>query len=126
MREQFLCKERRRLLTITSGDRMAAKSILGKTYSYEDLFDTYDTMLQGKQNTVGYSEQVQKMDYRPLGRYSNPRLEERTGFANADNVGSILGKTAELEAFKTRRKQQTNLQSQGVGRSQSILGGSLV
>jgi hypothetical protein len=105
---------------------MAAKSILGNGYNYQDLFDTYDALASGKQKDVNVGSTYKKTSG-GWNNWQNRTTESTTPLmANAENIGSLLGKTEELEAYKTRKKQQTNLQSQGVGRSQSILGGSLV
>lgn len=107
---------------------MAVKSILGEGYKMEDLFSMYEDLASGKlkeanvgkvekfENTASWWQNAERMQ----------KIGESPLMANAENIGSILGKSAELEAYKTRRKQQTNLQAQGVGRTQSILGGSVI
>jgi hypothetical protein len=105
---------------------MASKTILNSKYSsisMPDFFSAYEDLASGKTKNLEVGTTfsgTQGSFFKSGTEFATPLM------ANADNIGSILGKTAELEAFKTRRKQQTNLQNQGVGRSQSILGGSLV
>lgn len=106
---------------------MAAKSILatgyGDTYTMQDFFDTYDALASGKlkQTQVGYTATSGGG-----GLFSSPVEIISNTMADANSLGSLLGKTSELEAYKTRKKQQSTLLDQGVGRSQSILGGTSI
>ena len=106
---------------------MAAKSILGRnqydTYTMDDFFDTYDALASGALNKtqVGYQVSSTGGNF-----FKNPVEIGSNIYADASNLGSILGKTAELEAYKTRKKQQTDLAAQGATRTSSILGGTVI
>ena len=111
---------------ITIGVSMAAKrSLLGQQNTLQDFFDTQDALDNGSldQSTVGRTNFHQDGSFFTHGKdwYNDTN-------ANKDNFSSILGGDVgnSVAAYKKRKLEQQGLGKQGVGQSQSILGGSVV
>jgi len=100
---------------------MAVKKILGTSekdiLSLQDFYDTQTALDTGSllstQVGTAYGGSGDNIIATPF-------------MATKENLGSILGMTKEVEAFRKRRQQQQDLKTQGIGVGQSILGGSVV
>lgn len=98
---------------------MAAKKRL-IDYTYEDLFDTQDaldvgTMKEVQAGTQSWSKEGSFFTHGASG--TSPLM------ANKDNLGSILGQTDSIAAYKKRKLEQQKMAQAGIGTQQSILGG---
>lgn len=106
---------------------MAVKSILSNGYTMNDLFDTYDALQSGSLNQTQVGTQINRKPI-PWYKRSGRSYDETSSpiMAGQDNLGSLLGKSEELNAYKKRKQEQANTAQQGAGRTQSILGGTVV
>lgn len=83
------------------------------TATFGDIFETQDFLDTNPERSVKVGE-----SYNDYGLTEN--------MANKDTLGSILGLTDQINAYKKRRDTQKQTAAQGAGRSTSILGGSVV
>lgn len=97
---------------------MAAKKTLMDGYTYQDLFNLQDELDIGGEAKVGTSSWSKGGSFFTHGASGTSDL-----MANKDNLGSILGQTDAIAAFKKRKLEQQKMAQAGVGTQQSILGG---
>lgn len=104
--------------------RGGTRGILSGTTSYDELFKIQDDLDSG---TIGSVKVGNEYKHTDGGLFSSGR-DEMVGPVNEDKntFGSLLGQTDALNAYKKRKTDQSNLANQGIGRSQSILGGTVV
>lgn len=108
--------------SITTGDSMAVldynrdyrkQNNKKPVVTFNDIFETQDFLDTNPNSSVKVGE-----SYNDYGLTEN--------FANKDTLGSILGLTDQINAYKKRKDTQKQTATQGAGRSTSILGGSVV
>ena len=114
------------ILNITIGVNMAVKKNLMNGYSYQDLFDTQDALDSGDLSSVNAGTKSWRVQQSFLGVKGNAAGGTGPQTANASTLGSILGQTEAIGAYKKRKQEQQGLAKQGVGQSQSILGGTVI
>lgn len=106
---------------------MAVKKSLMDGYTYKDLFDTQDALDSGSLGQVQYGTETRSGTSLHRGLFKMIGIgggDKTTNLmANKDNLGSLLGQTDAIAAFKKRKLEQQKMAQAGVGAQQSILGG---
>lgn len=93
-------------------------------YTYQDLFDTQDALDSGLLDSVNAGTITTTRDIPWYKRDGASSTNTTTNLlANKDNLGSILGKSDAISAYKKRKVEQQKMTQAGVGAQQSILGG---
>lgn len=107
------------IVNTTIGVSMAVRKNL-IDYTYQDLFDTQEAMDTGMLNQVqaGTKSWSKEGSFFTHGASGTSPL-----MATKDTLGSILGQTDAIAAFKKRKLEQQKMAQAGVGTQQSILGG---
>lgn len=96
----------------------AQKSLLeGGGYTYEELFSVQDALDADPSAIIGI-----KTETRTGNKGTIQNMYAQPG-GTAANLGSILGQTDAIAAFKKRKLEQQKMTQAGVGTQQSILGG---
>ncbi len=118
----------------TTGVNMAVKNNFNNgNFTWEDVFNTQDALDNGILGSVAAGTTTTKKTLPWYERSGSDSTTSTANFsANASNFGSMLSMNNGMDAstgiaaYKKRRNEQTLLKSQGVGNTQSILGGSVV
>lgn len=99
-------------------------------YTFQDLFDTQDALDNGLLNSVEVGTITKTKKNKGFLGFGADRPEDvaKTAqtspwMADANSLGSILGQTDAIAAFKKRKLEQQKMAQAGVGTQQSILGG---
>lgn len=96
-------------------------------YTYQDLFDTQDALDTGILNQVKYGTQTRtgsdpfRKMFQAIGIPGGSATKDL--MANKDTLGSMLGQSDAIAAYKKRKLEQQKMAQAGVGVQQSILGG---
>jgi hypothetical protein len=95
-------------------------------YTYQDLFDTQEALDTGllkqvQAGTQSWSKTGSGIFGTSLG--ASTAGGTRSIMAGAGDLGSILGQSDAIAAFKKRKVEQQKTAQQGFGIQQSILGG---
>lgn len=109
---------------------MAVKqNFLKYGYNYNDLYDTQDALDAGEISNVKVGTYASaRVNKDALGLTGQKTVGGGDIIANKDNLGTLLGRGMDesIAAYKKKKLEQQGIASQGLGRSQSILGGSVV
>jgi hypothetical protein len=109
------------------GVNMAVKKSLMDGYSYKDLFDTQDALDSGELNQTQYGTETRSGSSLHRGLFKMIGIgggDKTTNLmANKENLGSLLGKSDAISAYKKRKDEQLKTGQQGFGAQSSILGG---
>lgn len=108
---------------------MAVKKKLEDGYYMKDLFDTQDALDDGTLGnvTIPYTstyEDTVAGGFLGLGTKEVTRTSRGEETATASTLGSILGKTEEIDSNRRRRKEQKDIKNMGFSQGNSILGGA--
>jgi hypothetical protein len=104
------------------------KSLLSGSYSLNDLYDTQNALDSGAINKVETGTKSWSAQQSFLGIKGKSVGGTSSILGDKDNFASLLSTNDSLSvgAYKKRKSEQTNLRSQGVGQSQSVLSGTVI
>lgn len=112
-----------RIVNTTTGVSMAVKKTLMDGYTYQDMFDTQDALDSGDLKQVQAGTKTWSAQQSFLGIKGSKAGGTGAWMADASTLGSILGQTDAIAAYKKRKLEQQKMAQAGVGSQQSILGG---
>lgn len=92
-------------------------------YTYQDMFDTQEALDSGLLNSVNAGNKAWSVQSSFMGIKGAKAGGSGPITATADTLGSVLGQTDAIAAFKKRKLEQQKMAQAGVGTQQSILGG---
>lgn len=110
-------------ISTTTGVSMAARKTLMEGYLPQDLFDLQDQLDAGTVDYANVGTKTWGAKSSMLGMTTASAGGTGALLADKNTLGSLLGMTNEIAAYKKRKQEQQKMKQAGFGSQQSILGG---